>query len=114
MNGAAVMPNSIIPNPESIHLLIAEFLLPAEIAGILGVSRKMLAEWRLKRQGPPFMLRARGVVVYPAESFRRYLLAHSQKEFTAREPLWNRAVAINVPNSLARAGATGCGTGRQA
>ena len=62
-----------------IALLTAEFLTPAEVSGLLGISRKELAEWRLKGQGPPFMLRRRGVVVYLPDDFKRYLRAHRRK-----------------------------------
>jgi len=67
-----------------VFLLTAEYLSPAEVAGLLKVSRKALADWRLKRQGPPFLLKARGVVVYPAEGFRRYLRALPQKDCRER------------------------------
>jgi hypothetical protein len=80
MNGAAVMPNAIIPDSEIVRMLTAEFLTPAEVAASLKVSRKSLADMRLKRQGPPFELKARRVVVYPAESFRRYLRTLPQKD----------------------------------
>jgi hypothetical protein len=73
MTGAAAIADSMIPNSEVAHLLTAEFLTPKEISGLLKVSRKTLADWRLKRTGPPFFLKPRGVVVYGVESFRRYL-----------------------------------------
>jgi hypothetical protein len=97
MSGAAVMPNSIIPNSEMVRVLTAEYLTPAEVAGLLKVSRKALVDMRLKRQGPPFMLRARGVVVYPAENFIAYLRARPQKDsregMGRREARWSRAAA---------------------
>lgn len=75
MTGAAAIADSAISNAEVLHALTAEYLRPAEVASLLRVSRKELAVWRLKRRGPPFFLKARGVVVYEAESFRRYLRA---------------------------------------
>lgn len=93
MSGAAMMPDSIIPNStipnsELVSVLAAEFLTPAQVAAALNVSRKVLADWRLQRQGPPFLLRARGVVVYPAERFISYLRGRHQKD--CREGLHRR------------------------
>ena len=51
-----------------VSILTAESLKPAEVAAMLKCSRKALANMRLERQGPPFELKARGVVVYPVES----------------------------------------------
>jgi len=62
-----------------VSLLKAEFLTPTQVASLLKVSRWTLATWRLKQQGPPFMLMSRGVVVYPAERFKSYLRALPQK-----------------------------------
>lgn len=62
-----------------VSLLTAEFLTPAEVAGLLRVSRMTLADWRVKRQGPSFFLKPRGVPVYPLEGFRRYLRAFERK-----------------------------------
>lgn len=73
MSGAAVISNSMMPNSEMVSILTAEFLMPAQVASMLKVSRWTLADWRLKRQGPPFMLRGRGVVVYPRRLFEVYL-----------------------------------------
>ena len=56
-------------------MLTAEFLTPAEVAALLKVPRKAVADMRLKRQGPPFILQKRGIVVYPAESIRWWLRA---------------------------------------
>jgi hypothetical protein len=67
-----------------ISLLTAEFLTPADVAALLKVSRWTLADWRLKGQGPPFLLKARGVVVYSAESFIKYLRAQPQKDCRER------------------------------
>jgi len=101
MNSAAVRADSMIPNAEVVSILTAEYLTPAEVAAVLKVSRKALADMRLKRQGPPFILRARGVVVYPAESFRLYLRAQSRKVgcegFGPREARWSQRVAGIVP-----------------
>ncbi len=69
--------DSAIPNSEIISILTAEFLTPAEVAVLLKVSRKALADRRLERQPPLFVLRSRGVVAYPAESFKNYLRAQS-------------------------------------
>jgi hypothetical protein len=105
MAGAAVISDSAMPSAEVVHVLTAEFLSPGEVAALLGTTRKALADWRLKRQGPPFMLRAQGVVVYPAESFKSYLRARLQKDsregVERREARWSRAavrpnLAVNV------------------
>jgi hypothetical protein len=77
MRGAAVTPNSVMPASEVVSILTAEVLTPAEVAAVPKVSRKMLADWRAKREGPPFFLRARGVVVYLAERFIGWLRAGS-------------------------------------
>jgi hypothetical protein len=99
--------------PDSaISLLTAEFLTPAQAASLLKVSRWELASMRLKRQGPPFLLRRRGVVVYPAESFISFLRARPQKDrrggFDRRELRWSRtALAANSErreNSTCQAG----------
>jgi hypothetical protein len=84
MTGAATIADSMIPNSEVAHVLTAEFLTPAEVASVLKVSRKTLADWRLKRSGPVFLMRRRGVVVYPTDSFRRYLRALRQKDCRER------------------------------
>jgi len=93
MTGAARTEIAELTRPETaesletskvVSLLTAEFLTPAEVASVLKVSRWTLATMRLKRQGPPFMLRARGVVVYPADSFRRYLRELPQKDCRER------------------------------
>jgi hypothetical protein len=74
MTGAAVvMPDSLLASSEAVNILTAEFLTPAQVAALLKVSRKELADMRVKAVGPPFELRARGVVVYQADSFRRWL-----------------------------------------
>lgn len=75
MSGTAVISNSMIPHSEIVSILTAEVLTPAEVAAVLKVSRKALADWRLKREGPPFYLRSRGKAVYPAESFKTFLRA---------------------------------------
>jgi len=80
LSRSTVKADSAILNSEVISVLTAEFLTPAEVASLLKVSQWTLAEWRLKRQGPPFILRARGVVVYPAERFISYLRALPQKD----------------------------------
>jgi hypothetical protein len=64
-----------MPNSDALSVLTAEFLTTGQVAGLLGCTKKALADMRLGRVGPPFMLQARGVVVYPAESFRRWLRA---------------------------------------
>jgi len=89
--GAAIIPDSIIPNYEVVSLLTAESLTPAEVATLLGVSRKTLADWRLERLGPSFMLKPRGVMVYPVESLKRYLRALPQKDCRQRTGAWRRA-----------------------
>lgn len=73
MNGTALTSNSIMPTSEIVSILKAEFLAPAQVAALLKASRKALADARLKRQGPPFELKARGTVVYSTEGFIRYL-----------------------------------------
>jgi len=85
MMGAAAQiaqgqPVGMLPSSKVLALLTSENLAPGEVATLLGVSRWTLAEWRLKWQGPPFILRARGVVVYPAERFISYLRALPQKD----------------------------------
>ncbi len=94
MSGAAVMPTSDV-----LSILTAKFLKPCEVAAVLKLSRKALADMRLERAGPPFTLKARGVVVYPAESFIQFLRARSQKEcrgtIGAREARWSRAKGLN-------------------
>jgi hypothetical protein len=96
MSGAAVRADSMIPNFEVVSILTAEYLTPAEVAAVLKVSRKALADMRLKQSGPPFILRARGVVAYPAESFRRWLRAQVQSDCREkvgpREARWSRRV----------------------
>ncbi|MGA3325970.1 MAG: hypothetical protein ABSF45_15975 [Terriglobia bacterium] len=72
------MPDSLVANSEAVHILTAEFLTPAQVAALLKTSRKELADMRVKRAGPPFELKARGVVVYPADGLRRYLRALPQ------------------------------------
>ncbi len=69
------MAGSVMPTSEVVSILTAEVLTPAEVAAVLKVSRKALADWRLKREGPPFYLQARGKVIYPAQSFKTYLRA---------------------------------------
>jgi hypothetical protein len=99
MSGAAVVPNSAIPNREMIHILTAEFLTPAQVAALLRMSRKELAEWRRKRQGPLFRLGRRGVVIYPAEGLKNFLRARAQEG--SREVRWSRAaVSRNHAASL--------------
>ena len=97
MSGAVVTEDSLIPNSEVTSILIefltAEYLAPAQVAAALKVSRKMLADWRLQRQGPPFELKARGVVVYPAERFISYLRARPQKD--CREGLARREAQLS-------------------
>ncbi len=73
MNGAAVMPNPLILDSEIVRMLTADYLTPAQVAAALKTSRKALADMRLKRQGPPFMRRKRGVIVYPRGAFEVYL-----------------------------------------
>ena len=87
------MLNSIMPNSEVVSVLTAEFLTTGQVAGLLGCTKKALADMRLKRQGPPFILQKRGVVGYPVESFKRYLRARkeSQPRHGARELRWSRA-----------------------
>lgn len=80
MSGAAAMVDSGIPHSEVVSILRAEYLKPAEVAAVLKVSRKTLADWRLEGRGPSFMLQPRGIVVYPAENFRRFLRALPQKD----------------------------------
>lgn len=86
--------DSTVLNSEVVSVLTAEFLTPAEVAPLLKVSRWMLADWRLKRQGPPFMLMRSGVVVYPIDALRRYLRARPQKDCREglgwREAQWSR------------------------
>ena len=90
MSSAAVMPNSMMPNSEVVSILTADVLTPAEVAAVLKVSRKALADWRLKREGPPFFLRVRGIVAYPAESFKTYLRASG----AGKGPAHNRRARV--------------------
>lgn len=96
MNGAEVKSNSMMPSLELVSILTAEFLSPAQVAAALKVSRKTLADWRLKREGPPFTLAAHGVVLYPVERFVIFLRAQSQEECrkqrVAGEMRWSPAV----------------------
>lgn len=48
------------------------YLSPEQVAQILGMSVKTLADWRSKRIGPPVM-RFQGVIRYPAGAFRSTL-----------------------------------------
>jgi hypothetical protein len=50
MKGAGVVAvDSSIPNSEAaLRVLTAEFLTPAEVASVLKISRKLLADLRLK------------------------------------------------------------------
>ncbi len=109
MTGAAVMPNSTMPTSEVVSILTAQFLTPAEVGAVLKVSRKVLADWRLKPQGPPFTLKAGGAVVYPAESFKNFLRARLQEDcrerIGPREVRWSRAKGLDggrLPNGAAR------------
>jgi hypothetical protein len=90
-----------------VSLLAAEFLTPAQVAGLLKTSRRELADWRLERRGPPFMLRRRGVVVYPSDAFARYLRTRAQRncrEGTGPREV-RRATAQNLkPRAIARGG----------
>jgi len=83
-----------------VSLLTAEFLTPAEVAALLKTSPWMLADWRRKQQGPPFMLRRRGAVIYPVESFVRWLRAQSQRNcreaLGAREARRSRAARLQM------------------
>ena len=96
MSGAAAISNPIMPTSEVVSILMPEFLTPKQVAASLRVSRKVLADWRLQRQGPPFILRERGMVVYPAERFISYLRARCQKDYREglgrRESRWSRAM----------------------
>jgi hypothetical protein len=78
MGRAVVIPDS------TISLLRAEFLTPAQAASLLKVSRWTLADMRRKREGPPFMLARRGAVLYPSESFLRFLRARPQRDCRER------------------------------
>ncbi len=73
MSGATVIPYSIMPQSEIISVLTADYLSTSQVASLLGVSRWTLADMRLKRQGPPFVRRKRGVIVYPRGAFEAYL-----------------------------------------
>ncbi len=92
-----------------VSILTAESLKPAEVAAMLKCSRKALANMRLERQGPPFELKARGVVVYPVESSIRYLRARPhtdcRERIGPREVRWSRAKGLDggrLPNGAAR------------
>lgn len=73
MSGAAAIADSMIPNSEVVSVLTADYLSTSQVASLLGVSRWTLADMRLKRQGPPFVRRKRGVVVYARGAFEAYL-----------------------------------------
>jgi hypothetical protein len=59
MIGTVAIADSVIPNSEKVRLLTLEYLTPAEVADLLKISRKALADLRLKRAGPAFELKAR-------------------------------------------------------
>jgi hypothetical protein len=89
MSGAAVMPNPIIPNSailnsEMVSVLTADLLTTGQVAGLLGCTKKALADWRVKRSGPPFvMLRPGGIIRYPREALQRFLRARLQSAVSA-------------------------------
>ncbi len=101
MSGAAAKSGPTVPSLELVHLLTAEFLSPAEVAGLLNVSRKALADMRLKRQGPTFILQRGGVVVYPVESIKQCLRARkeNQPRHGVREMRWSRTVCSGMRKS---------------
>jgi hypothetical protein len=98
MSGAAVRADSMIPDSKLVSILTAEYLRPAEVAAVLKVSRKALADMRLTRSGPMFVLQARGVVAYPAEPFRAWLRrraqTHGHQVPGPHEARWSRKVVI--------------------
>jgi hypothetical protein len=58
---------------EIVSILTADSLSTSQVAAFLDVSRWTLADMRLKREGPPFMRKKRGVIVYPRSAFEAYL-----------------------------------------
>src|SRR5689334_1584167 len=49
-----------------------KFLTPGEVAAILAVGVKTLANWRAKKIGPPVM-RFQGVILYPERRLREWI-----------------------------------------
>lgn len=59
----------------SIPLLARDdYMSPSDLAALLGVSAKTLANWRCQRQGPEFF-RAGRKIWYPRERVRAWILA---------------------------------------
>lgn len=84
MSNTAVMPNPTIPTSEIVSVLTADLLTTGQVAGLLDVTKKALADWRVKRSGPPFvMLRPGGIVRYPREELQRFLRARLQSADSA-------------------------------
>lgn len=73
MNGAAVMPNPATLNSAVVSVLTAEYLSTQQVADILGVSKWTLAFYRAQRQGPPFVLFARGCIRYSRLALESWL-----------------------------------------
>src|SRR5690242_12516361 len=81
-------------------LLSAEkFLTPGEVASILHVEVKTLANWRAKKIGPPVM-RFQGVILYPERRLREW--SEKQTEEMNGTQVTARQVALSLRGRRAR------------
>ena len=69
------MATATIPTAEVVSFLTADLLTTQQVAGLLGITKKALADWRVKQDGPPFVTLKRGVPRYPLYGVRRFLRA---------------------------------------
>lgn len=77
------MLNSIMPNAEVISFLTSETLTTGQVAGLLGVTKKALADLRVKRNGPPYVMLRRGIVRYPRQGLETFLRTRLQSAVAA-------------------------------
>jgi hypothetical protein len=70
MMGAATLHQA-----EPLSILLSENLSAGQVSELLAVSKHDLARWRVKREGPPFMLLRGGTPVYPTDRFMAWMRA---------------------------------------
>lgn len=54
-----------------------KLLTPAEVADIIGVDPQLLADWRHRKVGPPFLKLGHRTVRYDAKAVERWFRAHT-------------------------------------
>ena len=69
--------------PQGVTLLGAEFLTDDDLARELDVSRRTIARWNAKRQGPPRIIQGR-TILYKRSSVIRWLEDREQSQPRAR------------------------------